>query len=285
MRTTSSMQGVSLSAVFLSVVTGACSDSGSQIRTSKSDPIADSGVPTESGGSGGAQSVTGGKSSTGGAPFATGGSSNETGGLSLETGGAFGGRSGTGGLGVTGGSAGAAGATGTGGAAGAPKSFPCNNPSPMGGGFVMCEGNWLHRAAKESCPPRQPRPNPTCQFGMTGNCTKDSDCTAKPDGYCPGGVNVPCSCVYPCHGDEECQSGEICECQSGDCVPATCTTDADCEGRLCSEYSRAGSVCGRAFACQSLLDECASWNDCANQAPCSMTDGHRTCGPFCYSLP
>jgi len=123
-------------------------------------------------------------------------------------------------------------------------------------------------------------------LGYAGNCAADSECTARPEGYCEGGINMPCECNYPCRRDEECQAGEICECLSGVCMPATCTTDADCNGAFCAQYALT-NVCRWGFACQTPSDECASRGDCDQQQAqqCSLTDGHRTCGPSCPPPP
>jgi hypothetical protein len=164
------------------------------------------------------------------------------------------------------------------------KSFPCVNPIPIdqGGGFVLCDGNWMHRTTKEACTPRQPRTGVTCIYGDPGGCTKDSDCTARAGGRCEDNLNAPCACVYLCASDADCQDGEICDCLRGTCEPASCTTDQDCGGGLCSDYAVSG-VCSYAFACQTPLDECAGWADCPG--PCVLQGGHRICGPSCPPVP
>jgi hypothetical protein len=164
----------------------------------------------------------------------------------------------------------------------------CVNPMPiMQGpdldqptGFVRCDGGVVHREQQIAC---IYTPNDT-PCGVEGDplneCSSDLDCTAAPNGSCNvEGMDGGCTCTYGCSTDEECGAGNVCLCEGGPgtCVPASCVTDADCDGYRCVYDWAEG------FACQTPFDECrfdtdCMGADCPNCAP-NATACAWTCQP------
>lgn len=120
-------------------------------------------------------------------------------------------------------------------------------------------------------------------------CEFDSECSAGNNGDCffyhiqLDGIYAGTRCSYGCNVDADCAAGTVCECTGGNntCVPATCTTDDDCEGnRLCmrSEYFD-GCSTNVHYACQSPKDECTQHADCPLNGECGFDPnvGHHKC--------
>jgi hypothetical protein len=69
--------------------------------------------------------------------------------------------------------------------------------------------------------------------------------------------------VYGCETDADCEAGEVCACpgvatEVPRCIPAACTTSADCGGGLCGLSVVTGG-CGnvsRRLACLTAASEC-----------------------------
>src|SRR3954471_15457625 len=110
-----------------------------------------------------------------------------------------------------------------------------------------------HRQTATSCPSLFPRKGDGADFlrGVFPRlykqpssdkpaCLVDSDCTAKPHGFCSFDLPpVTTACRYGCIVDGECASGEICLCDDpvGHCAIASCKTDADCgNAYVCGSY-------------------------------------------------
>ncbi len=184
--------------------------------------------------------------------------------------------------------------TGMGGiGAGGTLTTTCKNPGvyspgplqPLTG-LVACDYDLhaFHRTAQVDCQSDLPRPSFLCYPTASSTCKGDSDCTARPNGYCGSSndfSNSCTDCIYACVRDSDCAAGEICLCVSpiAQCVPAGCATDQDCGGLLCLSYPTASDCSALAFACQTPADECVTHNDCANGASCVVeADGHRACG-------
>ncbi len=156
-----------------------------------------------------------------------------------------------------------------------PAAIRCvdSKPIEVGGqptGFATCANGLRHRPEAQTCP-YAPRPKQDYKSpggtDLPGECKQDTDCRQKPNGSCE--VVLPIyelACVYGCAKDSDCGRKEICECQSpaGRCVPATCRTDRDCKnGAACGMYpSDPGCFLEVAYACQTPLDECASFEQC-----------------------
>lgn len=157
--------------------------------------------------------------------------------------------------------------------------FECQNPQPFDG-FVRCDGDWMHRPAVQECSSALPQPG-VCMGGEDSDCAQDSDCTAQANGYCSQGASGDCYCGYGCRNDSECDAGYVCMCGDpiGECVPATCTVDADCDEGVCGNYDASPQCNIITFACQSAEDECAGNNDCPEGLECSIVEGetHRSC--------
>jgi hypothetical protein len=170
-----------------------------------------------------------------------------------------------------------------------PSPFACESPQPATGtadGFVRCEGEWMHRPEVRECQDALPRPT-MCTEDPASHCRQDADCTDMPNGACtPGFDDGGCYCEYGCRNDAECGPGFICMCGDpvGQCAPATCTVDADCDEGLCANYDASPNCYNISFACQSADDQCASSSDCPDFLECTIVEGeaHRSCvDPSC----
>ena len=215
---------------------------------------------------------------TAGSPV--GGSGNANSGGSGNTG-----NTNTGGSGNTGnansGGSGNTGNTGNGGP------FPCEDPQPvmlMGQdtGTVRCANGMVHRAQARECPAR-PQSGVPVDFcgdangGNQGDCATDFDCRDRPLGFCrPANAGIPmCSCIYGCVSDSDCGPDQVCRCGDpvGQCVPANCRNNSECEGaRLCVQYQIEPYCGGPAFACQTDADKCGGDGDCTNGEPCTRAN-------------
>jgi hypothetical protein len=154
-------------------------------------------------------------------------------------------------------------------------------------GYETCAGGFVHRAKKVECLSLVPRVEDV--GGRAGECTNDADCAALPHGFCklPGGyLSGPSEnhCVRGCVSDDECAEGQICRCGNpvGECVDASCSVDADCNGdELCRQVEEpdvCGGVIFGAFSCSSPNDECNSRHDCDGDQPCRSTNEGFRCG-------
>jgi hypothetical protein len=162
--------------------------------------------------------------------------------------------------------------------------FPCANPKPLGGGFVACDGGFLHRPAPVDCP-SPPAPT-SCAVGSS--CQTDSECGGGMN-RCLTILGGQCECWdLGCHNDTDCAyPGEIAVCQCGDssgtpgpmCQGARCKSDAECGGFLCASATEPPvSGCGTStFACQTASDECMVDSDCVAPAQCFFDGGKRVC--------
>ena len=159
--------------------------------------------------------------------------------------------------------------------------FPCENPEPVyvlgqDTGAVRCANGMVHRVHARACPAesRSPVPVDFCgQVGDVGQCRSDYDCAERPLGYCrPTNGGMPmCGCVYGCVSDADCGNDQICRCgnPTGQCVPANCRDDGDCDGRFCAEYQAQPYCGGPVYACQTPTDACGGEGDCENNMPCT----------------
>jgi len=166
--------------------------------------------------------------------------------------------------------------TPTDGATDTPSSNPlvCENPlsatrvasQSYDVGYEACGGGWIHRSRVAECPSALPRSEPIA--GLDGETCDDASC-AGPHGYCinVGGVGPSTFCAQGCVRDDECGAGQICFCDNpvGRCVPAACTSDADCPGSLCvgtPNRAPCGGPPTMVFACAQAGDECLAGSDC-----------------------
>jgi len=177
---------------------------------------------------------------------------------------------------------------------------------PVDSGLSRCENSVLHRPESVSCtsllprelPPVAPDGSTTTQVawlypGLANNpyagsptqCAADADCTEKPHGYCAPTVGDQLDwamCHYGCVADDECGAGSLCACGDpvGQCVPADCRSDQDCNEGLCTAWF-SENVCGTsmAFTCQTPDDECNTLADCGGSGSCSPEDGRLQCQP------
>jgi hypothetical protein len=172
--------------------------------------------------------------------------------------------------------------------------FPCLNPSPIldattqiETGYEVCENRETRRVRQVECPSSVPRAEPVTDFDPTNDeCQFDSDCTVHANGYCAvegsGFDRGPSVCSYGCKTDSDCApSGVICVCPEfgpiGYCVPATCTSSADCLPGFDCLTHEVSSTCGAVgFACQMPGDPCGTRGDCGGGI-CSAVTGGRQC--------
>jgi len=193
----------------------------------------------------------------------------------------------------------------------------CDNPVPLGNGFVSCASGMIHRPriGNEACLSELPRTEAldatdyaiieqaAQQRGLSlaqilerMNCIDDTDCADAPNGYCEVSVSELTDdlteCRYGCQRDSECGSGAVCLCGSpvGVCVPSSCTRNADCgTNLLCSSYDSiagCGVFDGLAFACQTFDDECGANAHCGFAEPyCMPRGGRRECSVGTGCLP
>jgi hypothetical protein len=242
----------------------------------------------EGGGSGGttsnAGSSNGGSAPHGGTTASAGTTS--SGGKSSSGGTGLGGDAPLAGTTSTGGSV-ATGGTGTGGVPG--------NCTPLSGNWISCDqGQGLvHRTAPGKCDSKLPHAEALQPIDpQLDECTKDTECTAKPNGYCavfyPGFTNTKRHnyCAYGCLTDADCGQGQACQCGSeiGECTSATtCKSDEDCQGGLCLQFDSCPGVPAYDFACQTPSDQCATNTQCresdAGKQFCTVVgnDNHREC--------
>jgi len=201
-----------------------------------------------------------------------------------------------------------------------PDSQLCSTPlTDLGGNWERCANGIVHRRELGVCPSSLPRtpelsglpftpdddlppdavdagsppdgdvdPPTEDGCGFEGCCSRDSDCTAAPHGYCAPGDgfdSLPAPyCHYGCVDDSECDAGQVCLCGDliGICVSARCSVDADCGGSLaCTPYTRSPGCPGIEFACQTATDRCVSDADCEGGAQCSLQSeaSGRSCQP------
>lgn len=209
----------------------------------------------------------------------------------IPTGGAFD----SGGAVANGGVVSSGGAVSTGGSGGRPQYSPICAPAdadaptgvqltpktiPAPGSFTPCAGGWEHRPAQGKCETQVPRAEPA-EPALENSCASDADCTEKAFGWC-GRVASGMSrneCHYGCVQDSDCGASQLCRCGDpvGECVPASCATDADCGGALCASYAILITCLGPGYACQTPEDTCNGDGDCIEGEHCVFQGGKRSC--------
>jgi hypothetical protein len=161
---------------------------------------------------------------------------------------------------------------------------------PTGAGTGLC---WteppdatgdVHRARAVACAPNEDFP--ACEGDRVG-CNADGECTELAGGRCVGGGWDSCSCVYGCSTDDDCGAGWACLCRGSAperapvsrfsrCVPATCRTDADCDGYPCA-VDVDGCQRSQGLRCHGPGDECQSHADCPYGSGCVWEDDRWRC--------
>jgi hypothetical protein len=191
-----------------------------------------------------------------------------------------------------------------------PGTSACKDDKPLviGGtktGFSTCSGPsssspTLHRSAVMTCPNLLVEATKDSCSDPSGTCTSAADCAdAGPVAACildDSAIAGYCDCRAGCVKDSDCPAHEICQCASpiGECVAASCTSDAQCgPGLLCANSSGVPGVSGSGtFICQTPQDKCLTDDDCPGACDlgvsCSMscalnTKGIRECQETCGS--
>lgn len=148
-----------------------------------------------------------------------------------------------------------------------------------------CEEGYDHRPEPVRCTP----PPQSADTAAPNPNSCGQDCSQLKNGYCARRGLMPPQCASGCIEDADCAAGSICSCDNGpsptggQCVPSTCTIDADCRSGLCASTVEG---CGEPrFACQIEADECLSDADCEEQGRlsglgpgrCITSGDHRIC--------
>jgi hypothetical protein len=136
-------------------------------------------------------------------------------------------------------------------------------------GFVRCASGMVHRVAAVACA----QVPGDCAEPLEGDCQVDADCPG-PFGACVadsvcGEKSPGCSCASGCAQDSDCPEGQVCLCaapglaERSFCVPAGCTSDADCGGQACAGVpDGVGLGTVQALACHAAGDPCCGDADC-----------------------
>src|SRR5688500_14610615 len=141
------------------------------------------------------------------------------------------------------------------------REFVCAEAQSQPGGFVRCKSGTLHRPDVAACT-APAAPFPVSAHEMSGvrsrDCSAGADCTLLLGVFCQQFTD-PCGggfvhCVYPCLTDDDCGQGFACFCGSrgGECVPAECTSQADCADAACVTLYTV-------FECHPTLPRLACW--------------------------
>lgn len=178
-----------------------------------------------------------------------------------------------------------------------PDCAPILNQADLETGFESCDDGSKRRYEVLDCPTEKTTDMNPCQPG----CMADGECTDQPLGYCAQAHMLAgyCGCFYGCQKDADCGAGSICECGVvvGRCVPASCTTNADCApgfGCVATREGNAGPACTdpsetTSYACQSAADLCHGDADCPadgiDDGACFLVGDHRECGTVCAQPP
>jgi hypothetical protein len=178
------------------------------------------------------------------------------------------------------------------------------NTAGLDTGFEQCADGARRRRAAVECPASVTAATSPCRPDSgPADCTSDADCTMQPHGYCATAheLTAYCGCYYGCRQDSDCAAGSICDCGDfiGQCVPATCTTNADCGPGLdcrATFAATAGASCTdvnqtrpTSYACQTAADQCHGSKECsdagASQGACLLDGARRACGQLCTVAP
>jgi hypothetical protein len=158
-----------------------------------------------------------------------------------------------------------------------------------------CSDGVLHRTGPALCSSELPRADDpflvsvTSQYLARGGdpavieCQRDTDCTARPHGYCEL-ESWQTRCNYGCQRDEECGERRICSCARpvGVCVEARCSSDASCPaGSACTQWSD-DNCNGYGFSCETRDDECRTARECPDGYSCTQVGARRACTPSSY---
>lgn len=157
-------------------------------------------------------------------------------------------------------------------------------PGPDGGaeiptGIEECADGSAHRYAAIACT-SDSFDEPLCAEG----CNEGAGC---PDGQrCVAsyGSEDYCTCITPCAGDADCGPDEACLCAETQdwitlCLPASCRTDADCDGFECG-VSR--DCCGiRRLMCRTGDDACHGDAQCEEYYECQAIEDAWVCVESC----
>jgi hypothetical protein len=172
-----------------------------------------------------------------------------------------------------GGSTSSAGSGGTSSSGGKAPTGDCATGS---GNWVSCENGSVHRTVPGTCESKLPRARtlPAMNTALD-QCTQDSQCAEKPNGYCTVIYNgflpeTHNGCLYGCLTDAECGPNDVCQCGEdiGNCTTSSgCKSDQDCSGGAwCSRFDSCPGVPTYDYGCEKPTDQCRTNLDCAGSS-------------------
>src|SRR5690606_2349594 len=125
----------------------------------------------------------------------------------------------------------------------------------MPSGFEACDDGRIVRVdAAAGAPSGQ------ADYTVDPNCAESGPATGSSHEDCTEGVGIctgsgsyesPCACRYSCETDADCSGNSICMCaldiefggSMGRCIPADCSTNADCEDGFACAMARFDAGC------------------------------------------
>ncbi|MCB9741568.1 MAG: ferritin-like domain-containing protein [Alphaproteobacteria bacterium] len=160
----------------------------------------------------------------------------------------------------------------------------CENPTAIldsrgvESGFQRCADGTINRA--QAVPTVGDIDDARCAGTEDyADCSSDADCTSGAYGACVTGTLEPgsetfCGCVYSCETDADCGEGRVCLTHGvvdtwtsySVCIPAECTTNADCASEECA-LTAFNDGCGpdARLTCREADDACRLDDECVSE--------------------
>lgn len=156
-------------------------------------------------------------------------------------------------------------------------------------GLSQCEDGIVHRKGAPKCTAATP-PELSADDPAAMQC-EGVPCAKQAGGFCVATIHSSpelntVACVYPCAGDEDCAEGTACFCgpTGGECIPAGCRADADCDEEPCILMFgklTCGTPTAPELTCRVATRDCSADADCSANSLCidgSCTPKVNTCG-------
>lgn len=170
-----------------------------------------------------------------------------------------------------------------------PGAKPWPDAAAMTGGLSQCRNGLIHRSSTPQCTAATP-PVLDAEDPAALQC-EGVPCAKQPGGFCVATIGSSpelntVACVYPCAGDDDCAEGTACFCgpSGGECIPASCRADADCDDEPCILMFgklTCGEPTAPALTCRSTTRECSADSECSVESVCidgSCKPKVNTCG-------